>query len=170
MRRCCFRQSGQRRPSGARLGHQGVVQGGGGVVGIASGSVESRRGWVLRGYRPGMGWMRVTGCVLGAGLLLGGCGGGGGGASASSPSASVSGSVSPSPEEWEKVPAHDQDAFLAVLERADPGLVDGHNQRKRGLRRAVYTCRDIEDGLSGNELAVRVSQRFTGGQWGRFGC
>lgn len=67
-------------------------------------------------------------------------------------------------EAWEQVPAEDREAFLAVLGRADPGLVDGANQRERGLRRAVYACRDMErEQLSGTKLAIYISQRFTGG-------
>lgn len=62
------------------------------------------------------------------------------------------------------MPDKDRQAFLTVLGKADPGLIDGDNQRERGLRRAVYTCRDIEkDGLEGTKLAVYISQRFTGG-------
>lgn len=93
---------------------------------------------------------------------LAGCGSSGAG---EQPSASASPTPSASQAEaYEQVPAKNRAAFLKVLGRADPGLIDGANQRERGLRRAVYTCRDIEnDGLRGTKLAIRISQRFTGG-------
>jgi hypothetical protein len=93
-------------------------------------------------------------------VTLTGCGGGGSDA-ASIPAPTTQ--AAQGPEEWERVPAKNRQGFLAVLKQADPGLVDGDNQQKRGLRRAVYTCREIDKGLVGDKLAIYVSQRFTGG-------
>lgn len=67
-------------------------------------------------------------------------------------------------EAWEQVPAKDREAFLALLARIDPGLAGDDTQRQRSLRRAVSTCQDIDEGHAGDELAARVSYRFTGGQ------
>jgi len=99
-------------------------------------------------------------CAVAAGVSA--CGAG---ADAGEPSKSaVPAQGTRSPEAYEQVPAKDREAFLTVLGRADPGLIDGDNQRERGRRRAVNTCRDIEkDGLSGTKLAIYISQRFTGG-------
>lgn len=97
-------------------------------------------------------------------LTLTGCGLGAGEGETSVPSSSAAATAPQRTEPYEQVPAEDREAFLRVLERADSGLVDGDNQVERGLRRAVYTCRDIEkDGLEGTRLAIYVSQRFSGG-------
>lgn len=113
-------------------------------------------------YRPPMAKYGVTLIVGALAVGLAGCGSSGAGEQPSASAAATS-SASP-PEAYEQVPAKNRAAFLKVLGRADPGLIDGDNQRERGLRRAVYTCRDIEkDGLSGTRLAIYISQRFTGG-------
>ncbi|MFB4312913.1 hypothetical protein [Actinomadura sp. 21ATH] len=98
-------------------------------------------------------------------VALAGCGGvGAGGEASPSPSRSSGLERSTEPEPFEHVPVRDREAFLAELGRADPGLVDGEPQRKRGLRRAVYTCRDMgRESLSDTRLAILISQRFTGG-------
>jgi hypothetical protein len=80
-------------------------------------------------------------------------------AAAPSPSASAS-----RPETWERVPAKDREALLTYLAKIDPGLAGNDAQRKRSLRRAVDTCNDIAAGKKGTELAIVVSQRYTGGQ------
>ncbi|GGV31150.1 hypothetical protein GCM10010182_63130 [Actinomadura cremea] len=89
-------------------------------------------------------------------------------ASATRPAESATPSSTPTrsapAEPWEKVSASDRKSFLSVLGAADPRLIDGENQIKRGLRRAVTTCRAIEkDGLQGGKLAVYISQTFSGG-------
>lgn len=99
--------------------------------------------------------------ALACALLLSGCGGP---ELSAAPTPASSTPRAARTEGWEQVPPEHRRAFLRVLAKADPGLVDGDPQRRRGLRRAVYTCRDLERGeFTGRQMAERVAYRFTGG-------
>lgn len=93
-------------------------------------------------------------------VVLAGCGSGEG---EQAPATSSSAQARQA-EAWESVPAKDREAFLAVLASIDPGLAGDDTQRQRSLRRAQDTCLDIRQGHGGDELAARVSYRYTGGQ------
>jgi hypothetical protein len=101
--------------------------------------------------------------VLAAGALAG-CGGESEGGAKASPTATSEVMLRPDLEEWERVPAKDQQAFLTYMGKIDKGLAGNEAQRKRTMRRAVYTCIDLGKGTSREKLAKLVSYRYTGGQ------
>lgn len=106
----------------------------------------------------------VMGLVVLAAGALAGCGGESGSGVAASPTLTSEVTREAALEKWERVPAKNREAFLTYMGRIDEGLAGSEAQRKRSLRRAVYTCMDIGKGTSGEKLAKLVSYRYTGGQ------